>query len=60
MNGGSNSEWWKPALEQAGIENATRADGTHALRHYYASALLEGGVSIKAGSQLRGGVDQKR
>jgi integrase len=28
-----NREWWRPALERAGVENATRADGTHALRH---------------------------
>jgi integrase len=52
-----NREWWKPALERAGVENATRADGTHALRHYYASALLEGGVSIKALSEYLGHAD---
>lgn len=52
-----NSEQWKPALERAGVPNATRADGTHALRHYYASALLEGGVSIKALSEYLGHAD---
>jgi integrase len=30
---------------------------THALRHYYASALLEGGVSIKAVSEYLGHAD---
>lgn len=39
------------------VGRATRADGTHALRHYYASALLEGGVSIKALSEYLGHVD---
>jgi integrase len=34
-----NRQYWQPALERAGVTNPTRADGTHALRHYYASAL---------------------
>jgi hypothetical protein len=38
---------WKPALQQAGVL-ATRENGMHALRHYFASVLLEDGVSIKA------------
>lgn len=33
---------WKPALRKAGLE-PTRFNGMHALRHYYASALLESG-----------------
>lgn len=38
---------WRPALVQAGIV-PTRATGMHALRHFYASVLLDAGVSIKA------------
>lgn len=52
-----NAKWWRPALERAGVTNATREDGTHALRHYYASVLLDGGVSIKALSEYLGHAD---
>ncbi|MDG4753446.1 tyrosine-type recombinase/integrase [Micromonospora sp. WMMD718] len=38
---------WRPAVEAAGIV-PTRATGMHALRHFYASALLDAGESIKA------------
>jgi integrase len=38
---------WRPALIKAGIV-PTRATGMHALRHFYASALLDAGESIKA------------
>ena len=38
---------WKPALQQAAVP-PTRDNGMHVLRHYFASALLEDGVSIKA------------
>jgi site-specific recombinase XerD len=34
-------------LEAAGLPTI-RENGIHALRHHYASVLLEGGVSIKA------------
>ncbi|HSJ43688.1 MAG TPA: tyrosine-type recombinase/integrase [Euzebyales bacterium] len=37
----------RPALEAAGVERS-RANGMHALRHYYTSALLSQGVSIRA------------
>lgn len=47
---------WKPALVEAGIE-PTRANGMHALRHYYASVLLEGGVSIRAVAEYLGHSD---
>ena len=42
-----NNGIWKPALRAAGVE-PTRENGMHALRHHYASVLLEGGVSIRA------------
>jgi integrase len=38
---------WKPAVEAAKLA-ATRQNWMHALRHYFASVLLEDGVSIKA------------
>ncbi|HEX3614512.1 MAG TPA: tyrosine-type recombinase/integrase [Sporichthyaceae bacterium] len=47
---------WKPALEAAGIE-PTRANGMHALRHFYASTLLDAGESIKAVSEHLGHAD---
>ncbi|HEX5116456.1 MAG TPA: site-specific integrase [Pseudonocardiaceae bacterium] len=52
-----NRDQWRPALDRAGMTNATREDGTHALRHFYASVLLEGGVSIKALSEYLGHAD---
>ena len=52
-----NSETWQPALERAEVENLTRVDGTHALRHYFASALLDGGERIKALSEYLGYAD---
>lgn len=42
-----NRHVWKPALEVAGVE-PSRANGMHALRHYYASSLLSQGVSVRA------------
>jgi integrase len=66
MTGDNNQPWWRqvfnatmwrPALHRAQVENPTREDGMHALRHYYASALLEGGVSIKAVSEDLGHAD---
>jgi integrase len=47
---------WKPALIAAGIE-PTRENGMHALRHYAASAMLEGGVSIRAVADCLGHAD---
>ncbi|MFJ8578502.1 hypothetical protein [Micromonospora sp. NPDC093277] len=38
---------WKPALTAAGTV-PTGATGMHELRHFYASALLDAGESIKA------------
>lgn len=48
-----NETVWQPALRAAGVERA-RANGMHALRHFYASVLLEQGVSIRALSEYLG------
>jgi integrase len=47
---------WRPALIKAGIV-PTRATGMHALRHFYASALLDAGESIKALAEYLGHSD---
>jgi integrase len=38
-----NERIWDPARRAAGISNPTRQDGTHALRHHFASVLLDAG-----------------
>ena len=38
---------WKPALVAANVPR-TRENGMHALRHFYASVLLDAGESIRA------------
>jgi integrase len=61
---------WKPALVSAGViapptkDNrgrkhyvTTRHEGTHQLRHYYASVLLADGVSIKELAEYLGHTD---
>jgi integrase len=57
---------WKPALVTAGVipaptkgerHQAAREHGMHALRHVYASVLLDAGESIKAVSQYLGHSD---
>lgn len=48
-----NQETWKPALERVGIPRG-RENGMHALRHFYASTLLDAGESVKAVSQYLG------
>jgi integrase len=50
---GFNSEVWRPSRVRAGIP-AGRENGMHALRHYYASVLLDAGESIKAVSEYLG------
>ncbi len=50
--GALNRHWfdpkqWRPAVAVAGLV-PSRATGMHALRHFYASALLDVGESIKA------------
>ncbi|MBA3360017.1 MAG: site-specific integrase [Acidimicrobiia bacterium] len=51
-----NNQIWKPALREAGVE-PTRENGMHALRHHYASVLLDGGVSIRALAEYLGHSD---
>ncbi|MFJ8185187.1 tyrosine-type recombinase/integrase [Streptomyces sp. NPDC096105] len=48
-----NDRVWRPALRAAGVENR-RDNGMHALRHFYASVLLDAGESIKALSEYLG------
>lgn len=43
-----NGAVWQPALRQAGITPAPRGNGYHALRHFYASTLLDAGESVVA------------
>ncbi|MFE9427113.1 tyrosine-type recombinase/integrase [Kitasatospora sp. NPDC006697] len=61
-----NEDHWKPALVAAGAIPApargeryapAREDGMHALRHFYASVLLDAGESIKAVSEYLGHAD---
>ncbi|WP_269458390.1 tyrosine-type recombinase/integrase [Micromonospora coriariae] len=47
---------WRPAVTAAGMV-PTRATGMHALRHFYASALLDAGESIKALASYLGHTD---
>ncbi len=42
-----NPHIWKKALCAAGVD-PTRENGMHALRHFYASVLLDAGESIRA------------
>jgi hypothetical protein len=51
-----NARIWKPALDPNGVPT-TRENGCHALRHYYASVLLDGGESIKTVSERLGHAD---
>lgn len=48
-----NSEVWRPARVRVGIPSE-RENGMHALRHYFASVLLDAGESIKAVSEYLG------
>ncbi len=51
-----NAMVWKPALTAAGIE-PPRENGMHALRHFYASVLLDAGESIRALAEYLGHAD---
>ncbi|WP_369075898.1 tyrosine-type recombinase/integrase [Nocardioides renjunii] len=48
-----NSNLWRPAQKATGVE-PSRDNGTHALRHWYASVLLDAGESIRAVSEYLG------
>ena len=48
---------WQAAFRKAGVEYRKRADGMHALRHFYASTLLANGVSIKELADYLGHAD---
>jgi integrase len=48
-----NDRQWRPALRAAGVPTG-RDNGMHALRHFYASVLLDAGESIKALSEYLG------
>lgn len=45
---------WMPAFSRAGLTYVNRLDGMHALRHLFASFMLEQGVSIKELSEYLG------
>jgi integrase len=49
-----NTVGWRPARAKAGIAHHDGGDGMHALRHYYASVLLAGGVDVRALSEYLG------
>jgi len=51
-----NAKVWKPALLTAGLL-PTRENGMHALRHFYASVLLDAGESIRALAEYLGHAD---
>jgi len=51
-----NTRIWKRAQAQVGIEQS-RDNGMHALRHWYASVLLDAGESIRAVSEYLGHSD---
>ncbi|WP_316748234.1 tyrosine-type recombinase/integrase [Streptomyces herbicida] len=48
-----NRAAWRPALDAAGVPRG-RENGMHALRHFYASVLLDAGESVKAVSEYLG------
>ncbi|MET8679444.1 tyrosine-type recombinase/integrase [Streptomyces sp. NPDC004647] len=48
-----NDRVWRPTLREAGVVTG-RENGMHALRHFYASVLLDAGESIKALSEYLG------
>jgi integrase len=51
-----NPDFWHPAVEKAALPRS-RANGMHALRHFYASALLDAGETIKALAAYLGHAD---
>jgi len=51
-----NGNLWRPAQKRANVE-PSRDNGCHALRHWYASVLLDAGESIRAVSEYLGHSD---
>jgi integrase len=51
-----NAKIWKAALVRAGME-PSRENGMHALRHFYASVLLDAGESVRALAEYLGHAD---
>ncbi len=51
-----NPRIWRPALLATGVEPC-RANGMHALRHFYASVLIDAGESVKAVAEYLGHAD---
>ncbi len=51
-----NSHLWRPALLAAGVRPG-RSNGMHALRHFYASVLIDAGESVKAVAEYLGHSD---
>ncbi len=47
---------WRPALAKAGVEEG-RGNGMHALRHFYASMLIDAGESVRAVADFLGHAD---
>jgi integrase len=47
---------WKPTLKAAGVDRNAR-NGFHALRHHFASLMLDDGVSIRAVAEYLGHAD---
>ncbi len=54
VGGGFHSGVWRPAFARAGLTYVRRGDGMHALRHLFASLMLEQGVSVKELSEYLG------
>ncbi len=51
-----NTLLWRPALERSGIPDE-RENGSHAIRHFFASTALHEGETIKAVSEYLGHAD---
>ena len=51
-----NPHIWHPALRAADVE-PSRKNGMHALRHFYASVLIDAGESVKAVAEFLGHAD---
>lgn len=47
---------WRAALDAAGVERG-RSNGMHALRHFYASVLIDAGESVRAVADYLGHAD---